>query len=187
MLSFHLHCVLSVVGCHCTSCQEIMELSHLILWFMWFPFTTRQTSFTVLLTLHLTGNSLQKKVHCTVLLKESFPNFQADAYFVLVSCIVSAVFIYSCELESLRMLYKSVACKALNLFLGLPSHLFHFYLSICPVFLTAVTVFRKPNTIPLCFSIALVLNFFLSWLLLLLPSTFFLDVLFSFSPVVCNP
>ena len=54
-------------------------------------------------------------------------------------------------------------------------------LSICPVFLTAVAVFRKPNAIPLCFSIDLSLNFLLSWLLVLLPSTFYLDVLFSFS------
>jgi len=54
-------------------------------------------------------------------------------------------------------------------------------------FLTAVAVFRKPNAIPLCFSIDLVLNFLLSWLLVLLPSMFFLDVLFSFSPVVSNP
>ena len=49
-------------------------------------------------------------------------------------------------------------------------------------FLTAVAVFRKPKAIPLCFSIDLVLNFLLSWLLVLLQSTFFLDVLFSFSP-----
>ena len=54
-------------------------------------------------------------------------------------------------------------------------------------FLTAVTVFRKPNAIPLCFSIDLVLNFLLSWLLVLLPSVFFLDVLFTFSPIVSNP
>jgi len=50
-----------------------------------------------------------------------------------------------------------------------------FYQSIYPVFLTAVTVSRKPNTIPLCFSIDLVLDFLLSWLLVLLPSTCFLD------------
>jgi len=61
------------------------------------------------------------------------------------------------------------------------------YLSIHPSvclsgFLTAVAVFRKPNAIPLCFSIDLFLNFLLPWLLVLLPSTFFLDVLFSFSP-----
>ena len=43
-------------------------------------------------------------------------------------------------------------------------------------FLIAVAVFRKPNAIHLCFSIDLVLNFLLSWLLVLLPSTFFLDV-----------
>ena len=54
-------------------------------------------------------------------------------------------------------------------------------------FITAVAVFRKPNAIPLCFSIDLVLNFLLSWLLVLLPSTFFLDVLFFFSPVVPVP
>jgi len=47
-------------------------------------------------------------------------------------------------------------------------------------FLKCVAVFRKPNAIPLCFSMDLVLNFLLSWLLVLLPSTFFLDVLFSF-------
>ena len=51
-------------------------------------------------------------------------------------------------------------------------------------FMKSVAFFRKPNAIPLCFSIHVVLNFFLSWLLLLLLSTFFLDVLFLFSPVV---
>ena len=51
------------------------------------------------------------------------------------------------------------------------------FLSIYPSgFITTVAVFRKPNAIPLCFSIDLVLNFLLSWLLVLLPSTFFLDV-----------
>ena len=72
----------------------------------------------------------------------------------------------------------------------LPTYLFIYlsiYLSIyisiyLSGFLTAVAVFRKPNDIPLCFSIDLVLNFLLSWLLVLLPSTFSLDVLFSFSP-----
>jgi hypothetical protein len=49
----------------------------------------------------------------------------------------------------------------------------NFYLS---GFITAVPVFRKPNTIPPLFSIDLVLNFLLSWLLVLLLSTFFLDV-----------
>ena len=43
-------------------------------------------------------------------------------------------------------------------------------------FMTAVAVFRKPNAIPHCFSIDLFLNFLFSWLLVLLPSTFFLDV-----------
>ena len=54
-------------------------------------------------------------------------------------------------------------------------------------FITAVAVFWKPNTIPLCFSIYLFLSFLMSWLLVLLPSTFFLDVLFFFSPVVPIP
>jgi hypothetical protein len=54
-------------------------------------------------------------------------------------------------------------------------------------FITTVAVFRKPKAAPLCFSIDLVLNFLLSWLLVLLPSTFFLDVLFSFSPGVSIP
>ena len=58
----------------------------------------------------------------------------------------------------------------------------NFVLSIYPSgFITAVAVFRKPNAIPLCFSIDLFLNSLLSWLLVLLPSTFFLDVLFFFS------
>ena len=62
------------------------------------------------------------------------------------------------------------------------------YLSIClSGFTTTVAVFRKPNTIPLCFSTDLFLNFLLSWLLVLLLSTFFLDVLFSFSLVVSIP
>ena len=43
-------------------------------------------------------------------------------------------------------------------------------LSTYPVYLTAVAIFRKPNTIPLCFSIDLVLSFLLSWLLALHPS-----------------
>jgi hypothetical protein len=51
-------------------------------------------------------------------------------------------------------------------------------ISIYPVFLTAVVVFRKPNAVPLCFSIDLVLNFLSSWLLVLLPSTFYLGILF---------
>jgi len=54
-------------------------------------------------------------------------------------------------------------------------------------FITAVAVFRKPNPIPLCFSIDLVPNFLLSWLRVLLLFTFSLDVLFSFSPVVSIP
>jgi len=52
------------------------------------------------------------------------------------------------------------------------------YLSGVFFSLTAVAVFRKPNATPLCFSVDLVLNFLLSWLLVLLPSTFFLDILF---------
>ena len=60
-------------------------------------------------------------------------------------------------------------------------------LSINPVLLTAVAVFRNPNAIPLCLSIGLRLNVLLSWLLVLLPSMFFLDVLSSFSPMVSIP
>ena len=46
-----------------------------------------------------------------------------------------------------------------------------FTLTIYPSgFITAVAVFRKPNAIPLCFSIDLFLNFLFSWLLVLLPS-----------------
>jgi hypothetical protein len=41
-------------------------------------------------------------------------------------------------------------------------------------FIPAVAVFRKPNAIPPYFSTDLVLNFLLSWLLVLLPSMFFL-------------
>ena len=51
---------------------------------------------------------------------------------------------------------------------------FIIYLSGC---LTSVAVFRKPNAIPLCFSIDLVLNFLLSWLFVHLPSTFFLQLI----------
>jgi len=48
------------------------------------------------------------------------------------------------------------------------------------VLVTAVAVFRNPNTIP--FSLATdLLNVLFSWLLVHLPSTFFLDVLFFFA------
>jgi hypothetical protein len=52
---------------------------------------------------------------------------------------------------------------------------------------TAVAVFRNPNAIPFCLTTDLVLNVLFSWLLVQLPSTFFLDVLFSFSPLVSTP
>ena len=45
----------------------------------------------------------------------------------------------------------------------------------------------QPTAMSQSISIDLVLNFLLSWLLVLLPSTFFSDVLFSFSPTVSNP
>jgi len=67
------------------------------------------------------------------------------------------------------------------------SELLKIYLSIyLPVqfFFTSCRRFRKPNAITFCFSIDLFLNFLLSWLLLLHPSTLSLDVLFSFSPMV---
>jgi len=43
---------------------------------------------------------------------------------------------------------------------------------------TAVAVFRNPNTISLCLTTDLLLNVLFSWLLVHLPSTFFLDILF---------
>jgi hypothetical protein len=49
---------------------------------------------------------------------------------------------------------------------------------------TAVAVFRNPNIIPFCLTTDLLLNVSFSWLLVHLPSTFFLDVLFFFSPLV---
>ena len=53
------------------------------------------------------------------------------------------------------------------------------YLSIClSGLVTAVTIFRNPNTIPFCLTSDLLLNVLFSWLLVHLPSTFFLDVLF---------
>ena len=46
---------------------------------------------------------------------------------------------------------------------------------------TAVAVFRNPNTIPFCLTTDLLLpNVLFSWLLVHLPSTFFLDILFVF-------
>ena len=44
---------------------------------------------------------------------------------------------------------------------------------------TAVAVFRNPNTIPFCLATDLLLNVLFSWLLVHFPSTFFLDVFFS--------
>src|SRR5215469_17899000 len=54
-------------------------------------------------------------------------------------------------------------------------------------FITAVAVFRKPNATPPCLSTDPVPNLLLSWPLAPPPSTFFLDVLFSFSPPVSTP
>jgi len=45
---------------------------------------------------------------------------------------------------------------------------------------TAVAVFRNPNTIPFSLATDLLLNVLFSWLLVHLPPTFFLDVLFFF-------
>jgi len=53
--------------------------------------------------------------------------------------------------------------------------LFSIYLS---GLVTAVAVFRNPNTISLCLTTDLLLNVLFSWLLVHLPSTFFLDILF---------
>jgi hypothetical protein len=52
---------------------------------------------------------------------------------------------------------------------------------------TAVAVFRNPNTIPFCLTTDLLLNVLFPWLLVHLPSTFFLDVLFFFFPSVSTP
>jgi hypothetical protein len=51
---------------------------------------------------------------------------------------------------------------------------------------TAVAVFRNPNTIPFCLTSDLLLNVLFSWLFVQLPSTFFLDVLFFFFPLGCS-
>ena len=52
---------------------------------------------------------------------------------------------------------------------------------------TAVAVFRNPNTIPFCLTTDLLLNVLFSWLLVHLPSTFFWDFLFFFFPLVSTP
>ena len=52
---------------------------------------------------------------------------------------------------------------------------------------TAVAVFQNPNTIPFCLATDLLLNVLFSWLLVHLPSTFFLDVLFFIFPQVSTP
>jgi len=58
---------------------------------------------------------------------------------------------------------------------------FFLYLSIyLSGLVTAVAVFRNPNTIPFCLATDLLLNVLFSWLLVHLPFTFFLDVLFFF-------
>jgi len=54
----------------------------------------------------------------------------------------------------------------------------HFYLYLSGL-VTAVAVFRNPNTIPFCLTTDLLLNVLFSWLLVHLQSTFFLDVLIS--------
>ena len=64
----------------------------------------------------------------------------------------------------------------------------NFYLSIyLSGLVAAVAVFRNPNTIPFCLATDLLLNVLFSWLLVHLPSTFFLDVLFFFFPLVSSP
>ena len=96
----------------------------------------------------------------------------------VISCFETSLHVFMSPYSAFHGLSVSWLCL----------HISFFYLSIHPSgFLTAVTVFRKPNAILLCFSIHLFLNFLLSWLLVLLPSTFFLDVLFFFSPVVPIP
>jgi len=85
-------------------------------------------------------------------------------------------------------IYPSTHLSTYYLYIYISIYYLYIYLSIhLSGFTTAVAVFPKPNAIPLCFSTDPVLNFLLSWLLVLLPSTFFLDVLFTFSPVVSIP
>ena len=50
--------------------------------------------------------------------------------------------------------------------------------------MTAVAVFRNPDTIPFCLTIDLLLNVLFSWLLVHLPSTFFLDNKTKVAPVI---
>jgi hypothetical protein len=66
-------------------------------------------------------------------------------------------------------------------------HLDRYQSNLSKRFYNSCRRFRILNIIPPCFSIDLVLNFLLSWLLVLLPSAFFLDVLFFFSPLVSIP
>jgi len=63
-----------------------------------------------------------------------------------------------------------------------------FFVSIClSGLVTAVAVFRNPNIIPFCLTTDLLLNVLFSWLLVHLPSTFFLGVLFFFFALVSTP
>ena len=102
----------------------------------------------------------------------------------LLSFSTGSAFIYSKNFFSPCGFSKGVPRRISEIFnlVWCHSFLYFFFLSIYPSgFITAVAVFRKPNAIPLCFSIDLFLNFLLSWLLVLLPSMFFLDVFFFFS------
>ena len=79
-----------------------------------------------------------------------------------------------------------------NIVLGAPFRgPFHFNLLRVSIYLsglvTAVAVFRNPNNIPFCLTTDMLLNVLFSWLLVHLPSTFFLDVLFFFFPLVSTP
>ena len=95
--------------------------------------------------------------------------------------LIAACFLRAETCRSLGLQHKS--SLIVGLFIPYP----FVYLSICPGFFNNCRRLPETYAIPLCFSLDLVINFLLSWLLLLFPSTFFLDVLFSFSPMVSNP
>ena len=95
---------------------------------------------------------------------------------------VSLVYRLLREASLSRVLIAKIKFAYLSISIYLSTYLYlylsiylYLSLSIYPSgILTTVAVFRKPNAIPLCFSTDLVLNFLLSWLLVLLPSTLFL-------------
>ena len=106
--------------------------------------------------------------------------------FIYIPFVNNKNFEYKISLYSRFEVFVAVGKKIMVFWdVTMPCSLIDRSIYLSGFFLTAVIVLWKPNAIPLCFSIDLVLNF-LSWLLVLLPSTFFVDILFSFSPMVSN-